>query len=411
MKKVINFFEFIDQFDFPISFHYKKDDSYSTCLGGLVTLVIVLLGLSFGIYYSVPFFQRKNYSLYYYTINLNQTEEINLYKSKAALAFKFDCKKDNHFIDYGNLTTNDFIELRATYIYYSPNDTNESYSQDNVTNTEEKNIKKNIPIGIHPCEISDFYNNRNLIKSIEKNLSSLMCLDDLSRVIKNRHQDKRDNFTYYQIEIKAKNDSDPSNARQYLFDYDCKVELHYVDVKIEVDLYKDPIKPFLNKVFLQLIPDSLVKMDTYFMNEYFESINDLFFPTKGIDKINNLFSRTEQYFLYKGIDSKEESIAVIYIRADTRKMEIKRKYQTVLEFISDTFAFWDLVFLICKVIFNAYNRTSITYFLENELFFFKGEKNKYLNASSYSNRKIARNLTNIIGPFIIPEYKKISRRL
>ena len=59
-----------------------------------------------------------------------------------------------------------------------------------------------------------------------------MCLDDLSRVIKNRHQDKQDNFTYYQIDIKAKNDSDPSNARQYLFDYDCKVELYYVDVKI-----------------------------------------------------------------------------------------------------------------------------------------------------------------------------------
>ena len=39
MKKVIKFFEWIDQFSVPISFRYKKEDSYSTCLGGLVSVI------------------------------------------------------------------------------------------------------------------------------------------------------------------------------------------------------------------------------------------------------------------------------------------------------------------------------------------------------------------------------------
>ncbi len=126
-------------------------------------------------------------------------------------------------------------------------------------------------------------------------MDNLTCLNlnDLNRVIKNRHQDKQDNFTYYQIDIIA-NNTDPSIIRQYLLDCDCKIELYYIDVKIEVDVYEDPIKPFINKVFLQLTPDSIVKMDAFFMNEYFESVKDLFFPTNGVDKINNLFSRTEQ---------------------------------------------------------------------------------------------------------------------
>ena len=188
---------------------------------------------------------------------------------------------------------------------------------------------------------------------------------------------------------------------QTILDNDCKVELYYLDVKIEVDDYKEPNKTFLNKVFLQLNPDFVVKMDTYFMNEYFESINDLFFPNKGKDKINNLFSRTEQYFLYQGINSKEgRPFAQIFIRADTRKMEIKRKYQTVMEFFADTFYFWEVIFFICQVIFNIYNRISLNYYLESELFFFKGEKNKYFEISSNYEK-----IKNLIKKF---ENKKIN---
>ena len=108
------------------------------------------------------------------------------------------------------------------------------------------------------------------------------------------------------------------------------------------------------------------------------------------------------------MNSNEEYFAKIYIRADTRKMEIKRKYQTVLEFISDTFYFWELVFLICNIIFKAYNKTSLNYYLENELFFFKGKNNHYLNTSSESNKNIAKNILNRIGPLNILQYKELS---
>ena len=76
MEKINKFFEWIDRFNVPISFRYKGDDNYSTFLGGLITTIIFLLTAGFGIYYFIPFVNRKNYSLYYYTINLNQTEEI-----------------------------------------------------------------------------------------------------------------------------------------------------------------------------------------------------------------------------------------------------------------------------------------------------------------------------------------------
>ena len=367
---VKKFFEFIDLFYVPISFRYKKEDSYSTCIGGIFSFILIILITAFGIYYFIPFVNRENYSLYYYTINLNQTEEINLRKSKAALAFGFECSNKANAELYKEISIEDLLELKAKYVFYK----------------NKGKDKKNLAINIHNCNISDFYDDENLIKSISKNrMNELKCLDNLDQIIKNRYQDKHDNFTYYQIDVNAKNDVPNLQIRNFLLDNDCKIELYYIDAKIEVEDYSEPIKPFLNEIFLQLDPDLDLRMNNYFMNEYFESDNELFFPGKSSQKINNLFSRMEQYFLHK-TDTEENSYAKIYIRADTKRMEVRRKYQTLMEFFADTFSFWGDLFFICEIIFNAYNRVSLNFFIENELLYFKEKENMHFNISENSRR-------------------------
>ena len=367
---VKKFFEFIDLFYVPISFRYKKEDSYSTCIGGIFSFILIILITAFGIYYFIPFVNRENYSLYYYTINLNQTEEIDLRKSKAALAFGFECSNKANAELYKEISIEDLLELKAKYVFYK----------------NKGKDKKNLAINIHNCNISDFYDDENLIKSISKNrMNELKCLDNLDQIIKNRYQDKHDNFTYYQIDVNAKNDVPNLQIRNFLLDNDCKIELYYIDAKIEVEDYSEPIKPFLNEIFLQLDPDLDLRMNNYFMNEYFESDNELFFPGKSSQKINNLFSRMEQYFLHK-TDAEENSYAKIYIRADTKRMEVRRKYQTLMEFFADTFSFWGNLFSICEIIFNAYNRVSLNFFIENELLYFKEKENMHFNISENSRR-------------------------
>ena len=384
MEKINKFFEWIDRFNVPISFRYKKDDNYSTFLGGLISTIIILLTVGFGIYYFIPFVNRKNYSLYYYTINLNQTEEINLYRSKAAIAFGLECSNNTNKTIYDDIKAEDIFEYRMRYIFYEKNGNNTSKKNDTYD------------ISFRTCDDIHFYNNKEIIKSFnEQKTGDVKCIDNLDLVIKNRHQDKHNNFTYFRIDLNAKIDN-ISFIKEYLLDFDCKIQLYYTDVKIEVNDYNDPVKPFLNEVFLQLNPNMLSKMNAFFMNEYFESVNDLFFPTEGIDKINNLFSRTEQYFLYKDPKDNKKSVANIYIRADTRKMEIKRKYQTVLEFFADTFSFWEDIFLLCKIILTAYNSASLNYYIHKEIFYFKGMQNKYLNINknSYKYKKLKNILTN-----------------
>ena len=237
-----------DGFETPVTFRYRGNDTYSSWIGGFISIGIVLTSLIFGIWDFIPFYKSKNYSLYYYTINLNETEEINLYKSKSSIAFGFECSSKSNIEKYKNIKLEDLIELNAKYIYYSNNGQN----------------KNSLTIDIHDCTEFDFYYNNNILKDLEKNkINKLKCLNDLNKVVKNRYQDKQDNFTYYDLNFISKTSSDISMIKDYLLDNDCKIEVFYIDVTIDVDDYEKPIKPFLNEVFLQLDQDFHVRMNTF----------------------------------------------------------------------------------------------------------------------------------------------------
>ena len=80
-KKIKTFIKFIDLFAVPFSFRYKNENTYSTLLGGIFSLIFSLVSVGFGIYYFIPFCQRKNFSINFYTISLPHTEQIRLHNS------------------------------------------------------------------------------------------------------------------------------------------------------------------------------------------------------------------------------------------------------------------------------------------------------------------------------------------
>jgi hypothetical protein len=350
-----HYFKKLDNFDIPTSFRHKREDTYGTWIGGFINFVIVGFALGFCIVYFIPFVRKENYNLYYYTINLNQTEQFNLAKSKSAIALGFECSGGYD----PNLSIEDLLELKIVYIYY--------------LNDGKNKMEENI--AIHKCTYSNFYSDMGIINSISKeNFDKLKCLNNVDKVIRNWYQDRHDNFSYFQIDVYAKKNQNISTINKYILDNDCKVELYYVDFQIEVDDFDKPIKPFLNEVFLQLNPEFNSRVSAFFLNSYFESNNDLFFETRADETIRNLFSRTEQYYLNRDLNNPDESLAKLYIRADNKKMIIKRTYQTLTEFFAVTFSFWEDLFLICSFVITAYNKFSLNYSIERKLFFFKEKK-------------------------------------
>ena len=56
---ILSFFRSIDLFGVTFSFRYKTKEKYQTALGGFFVLLFVILALGMGIYYFIPFINRK----------------------------------------------------------------------------------------------------------------------------------------------------------------------------------------------------------------------------------------------------------------------------------------------------------------------------------------------------------------
>ena len=185
---------------------------------------------------------------------------------------------------------------------------------------------------------------------------------------------------------------------------DCKFQLFYTDITIDFDDYKDPIKPYINSLFVQLDPTLFLKMNAFFSNQYFENDNYLLFVFNEEEPtIHTLFSRYEEWSLYKGLDrgnSKPKdynTYAKIYIRADTKKTTIKRKYQKIMEFYADSSSLLIALFEIIYFIFNYTNGFLAEHSLSKQLFFFKGIKSKNFNINKKSDE--INKLINLTDPF------------
>ena len=371
MKGIKNILKKIDIFGSPFNFKYKSKDRYSTSFGGLFIVIFFIIALTFGIYYFIPFYKRKNLSIIYYTMNIAKTEKIRLKDSQAAFYIGLDCD------DKTEIKVADILKLEMKYVNY-------------IKNNKEKYDKNKMPISSHNCKKEDFYNNYN--NSFEYlNLNQYQCLDDYDHNIEGIYSDQI--FSYYEFSVVAKNKT--SLIDEYLRTNDCKLQFYYTDITIDLGNYEEPIKPVLNSIFIQLNPTLFIKRNIYYMNQYLyddDKIITVFDDEKKPDQIKTLFSRYEEYSLYSGLKREKNNplnpndYAKVYLRADTKKTEIKRTYQKLTEFYADAssllIAVYDFFILIVTALNNFYAEQSLI----KKIFIFKDIDNKYFNISKQTEK-------------------------
>ena len=371
MKCIKRFLKKLDIFGSPINFKYKSQDRYSTSFGGLFLLIFLIIGLTFGIYYFIPFAKRKNVNIIYYTMNIPKTEKIRLKDSQAAFSIGFDCD------DNTDIKVDDILKLDLKHVIY-------------IKNNKGKYDKNKTPIPSHRCTKEDFYNNYDT--SFEYlNLNQYLCLDDYNHNIEGIYSDQV--FSYYEFSVVAKNKT--SLIDEYFRSNDCKLQFYYTDITIDLANYKEPIKPFLNSIFIQLNPTLFIKRNIYFMNQYLYDDDEMlaiFDEEKKPDQIKTLFSRYEEYSIYSGLEREKtkplnpNDYAKIYIRADTKKTEIKRTYQKLTEFYADASSLLIAVYDFCILIISALNNFYAEQSIIKKIFLFKDIDNKNFNISKQTDR-------------------------
>ena len=304
-------------------------------------------------------------------MNIPATESIRLKDSKAAFAVGLDCENKTDTDPY------EIFNLEIRYVLY-------------IKNMDGNYDKDKTLLSFHNCEYNDFYNSYDTSFDY-LGLKNYKCLDDYDHSIEGIFSDKL--FSYYEFSLISKGHT--RYVEEYLKRNDCKLQMFYTDITIDLNNYKEPIKPFLNSFFIQLNPILYIKRNVYFMNQYLYDDDELitvFDEEQKPKQKKTLFSRYEEYSLYLGLDRennnplKIEDYAKMYIRADTKKTDIRRTYQKLTEFYADAssllIALYDFISIIISIISSFYAEQAVI----KKLFLFKEMDNKYFHFSKKSQK-------------------------
>ena len=394
MKSIKQFLRKLDVFGVPYSFKYRDKEKYTTALGGLFVVLFIAAALFMGIYYFIPFYNRKNYTTVYYTLTMSHTERVSFGDSETAFAIGLNCWKGSD-----NTTADKLFRVDHKYIYYT------------LVDNEYK--KHTDIVGTHKCTKGDFYNRYD--ETFEgSQIYNYQCLDDPSKGIEGIFTSPI--FAYYEFDVYAKNDSKSllDKIDAYLIENDCKLQMYYSDNTVDVSDYEEPIKSYVEAVFIQLNPTLSIRRNIYYMNQYLYD-DDYLIWVFGDDaearSTKTLFSRYEEYSLYQGLNRTNGSsdylnYAKVFIRADTKRTDVKRKYQKVMEFYADASSLLIALYEILIIIFNYINHFWAEQTLSKKIFFFKDLEESGLNIKKRTNQILE--LLDVTGVAALP--KKISQK-
>jgi len=366
MKSIKSFLRKLDVFGVPYSFKYRDKEKYTTALGGLFVVLFIAAALFMGIYYFIPFYNRKNYTTVYYTLTMAKTEVVNFGVSETAFAIGLNCWTGND-----GTVASDLFRIDHKYIYYK---------------LEEEYKKNTDMVSTHQCTKADFYNRYD--ETFDgSSIYNYQCMDDSDRGIEGIFTSPI--FSYYEFDVYAKNDSQAllDKITDYLTENDCKLQIYYSDNTVDISDYEEPIKSYVEAVFIQLNPTLSIRRNIYFMNQYLYDDNYLIWVFGDDDDaryIKTLFSRYEEYSLYQGTtrakgSSDYTNYAKVYIRADTKRTDVKRKYQKVMEFYADASSLLIALYDVLIIIFNYINQFWAEQNLSKIIFFFTDLEESGLN--------------------------------
>ena len=381
-KCIMDFFKMFDFSDLPFTFTYKSNSSYQTTFSGIISFLYIIAAALFLIGGLIPFFKKENFTLYYYTMNMEQTEVLNFYDKSVAFAFGLDCRDVNKAKKAEELLNLNF-----------------GYTSRSSRSHENKRVELDVS-HFHICTEEDFRSEFSDYYEV-LGLRNYYCLNKdqiLNDTVQGIYTD--DIFEYFYIKVSAKNNTDElyEKITTFFMQNDCKLQFYCTDTILDIYDYKNPITYFMDQYFLQLNPHLYSKKNIFYLNyhlyNYSSFLNELDWFTifKGSDtepRKQMGLSRIYDYFEYKGLNRTMEifsstGYATMYIRADNRRIEVQRNYQDINEFYGDNYILFDLYNFILFLL-GYYNDFFCRRSIKHKLFFYENNPENKIRNNSIKN--------------------------
>ena len=368
MRYIKSFLRKIDVSGVPYTFKHQEQEKYTTALGGFFVFLFICAALFMAIYYFIPFYNRKNFTTVYYTLTMSQTEQVSFSRSKTVFSVGLNCYDGSD----GTKAT-DLLKVNHYYVI-------------KALQPDNKYKKTFVNLNTHTCTKADFFNEYDETFDGSE-IARYQCLEDYSNSMEGIFTSPL--FCYYQFEVVAKNSSKEllDKIEDYLQGNDCKLQFYYIDNTIDIDDYENPVKSYIEANFIQLNPTLSPRRNIYFMNQYLFDDNLLMWVSGDeveANSVKTLYSRYEEYSMFMGLNRTNTTndllnYAKVFIRADTKRTDVKRRYQKFMEFYADASSLLVAVYDILIIIFNYINNFWAEQSLAKKVFFFKDLDNNNLN--------------------------------
>ena len=184
MSAIKKFFTMIDIFGVNYNFRYKEKEKYQTALGGFIIILFAILAITMVIYYFIPFINRKNYTIVYYTMNLAKTEQVDLFASESNFAVGLICEKNKK----ETKKIEELLDLKSRYVEY-------------VKSRDGNYVKNPQDTKIHLCTYDDFYNKYDA-QFDYLSLQTYHCVGNKQFTIQGIYADQV--FSYFEFSVVAK---------------------------------------------------------------------------------------------------------------------------------------------------------------------------------------------------------------
>ena len=331
IKKVIKKCDFFGTF---ITFRINDEIEYKLIIGGLTSIIFLILAILYTIYVGIPFIQRENIDFIFSNKIIETQPYINLTSTKFNFGFSIQYQDD------ATTATKDYIK----YFNFSLK-LKEWIGEDTIII---------FPFGLKECEKSDFFN------------------------LVNESFDRIDYYKFFEIEIKLTEYgmNNLNELKNLMEKRRIEMAVYFLDTAIHYQNRNHPLPFYINYLTKGL--DVNFEKTIQILISKIEFINDdnIFFKQEKT-MINAAFDKIEESFAY--IPSRKELnddlIGKFIIKASSKVILLNRSYQKFPSFIADLAGILEELLLFILLLINIIERQAIDNKLIHKMLKMKGSKN------------------------------------
>ena len=388
MEKIKEYLKIIDFFGHNPSFIIKNNLKYKTHIGGLLTLIVIIISVITLIFFSEELYSKKSPSV-------NLITEANLNPSKINFFDNFE------FII--GIQNDNFIVQRNESIYYAKG----FLFQTIINSSGIFNIKEEIDLDSCDKALKNSIN-YELFKDL--NLNNYYCFSknqskiNINNIYLNEYWG---NNGFQMLQIKF---YDCVNTDEYVIknNITCASEeilkenlnladlsLYFIDTFISTNNYKNPFQRGIHEYFYDVSKNFLLTLTQYYNHIEINDDSGLIFTTSN--KINSF--KLSDMVTNKADERTGEHFLTLTLQLNNIIEKYQRKYYKLQDYAAQVGGVINTLIIICYFILKFYDENAYFEFLINEYFEIKlfEKKKTESNISFLENNEINNNVNKNIN--------------